>query len=1022
MADHYFLSYSRLDGKDFAARLADELSAGPPEYRVWLDARQIQPGRQDWDEQLVEAIQTCRALLFAMTTDSVRSPVCKDEWVWAMKYKKPVVPLLVHSDAELPFRLSSRQFVDFTGGFESGLAKLRSYLRWATTPEGVLHELRARLAESERELPRADPAQQPRIEREIDELRRSIEDQRRLVDDPDAAREQTEARIATALELQRQTEPPVAAARKAKFVNPPPMTAPGYFQDRYFETKAVADFVRGHERRLLVVVGRAGIGKTAMVCRLLEGLEAGRLPDDLGELAVDGIVYLAPTGKHAINFPNLFADLCRLLPEEQSERLLARYRDPHETPASLMRSLLDALPRGRYVVLLDNFEDLVDLDTFEITDREVDQALRTVLAAPEHAVKVIVTTRVAPADLLLARPGASLRLDVDAGLESPYAEEILRAMDPSGSLGLKDAPDSLLAQARERTRGFPRALEALAAILSADRDTTLPELLAEAERMPENVVEALVGEAFNRLDPLAQSVMQALAIYAVPMPPVAVDYLLQPYEPAIDSAPVLGRLVNMQFARRDAGRYYLHQVDREYALSRIPPGQTTDRDADVRPFSQYALRHRGADYFQQTRTDQKTWRTLDDLAPQLAEFELRCQGADYDAAASVLLGIDFDYLMLWGHYRLAIELHERVHGRIRDPWTGAGSDSSLGHALYLAGQITRATELYETALAAFRKIGDRQAEAACLGSLGNCHADLGEVRRAIARYDESLEIARAIRDTRTVRSNLGNLGNRYAELGEVQRAIEIYKQVLAMARRSGDRQGEATQLVNLGNRYAELGDSTRAIESYEQALAIAREIGYRRAEALTLGNLGEIHCDLGASDEAVRFCEEALEIADDIGLAQARRACRLVLATVHLHADDYGAAREAADVARSYDYAPPDPRVGVVLGIALAGERDLRRAADAFRDALQAAETLLGKTNERYDALDTKGLAVSGLAAVGVPTALAEAEDAFRAARAITSADGVVRRVLRLLDALGAGDADGALEPVRRAAAGPLRP
>ena len=116
----------------------------------------------------------------------------------------------------------------------------------------------------------------------------------------------------------------------------------------------------------------------------------------------------------------------------------------------------------------------------------------------------------------------------------------------------------------ERTRGFPRALEALAAILAADRDASPPGLLTAAQNvLPDRVVEVLVGEAFDHLDPLGQQVMQALAVYAAPVPPVAVDYLLQPVQPAIDSGPVLSRLVNMYFARRDEGRYYLRQVDRD---------------------------------------------------------------------------------------------------------------------------------------------------------------------------------------------------------------------------------------------------------------------------------------------------------------------------------------------------------------------------------------------------------------------------------------------------------------------------
>ena len=54
-------------------------------------------------------------------------------------------------------------------------------------------------------------------------------------------------------------------------------------------------------------------------------------------------------------------------------------------------------------------------------------------------------------------------------------------MDADGKFGLRVAPNELLAQARERTLGYPRALETLQGILAADRSTTLQELLAEAE-------------------------------------------------------------------------------------------------------------------------------------------------------------------------------------------------------------------------------------------------------------------------------------------------------------------------------------------------------------------------------------------------------------------------------------------------------------------------------------------------------------------------------------------------------------
>jgi tetratricopeptide (TPR) repeat protein len=350
-------------------------------------------------------------------------------------------------------------------------------------------------------------------------------------------------------------------------------------------------------------------------------------------------------------------------------------------------------------VLLDNFEDEVDVETAGIKNAELAEALRALLELPPHALKVIVTTRVAPADLTFVEPGRQRRVDLDKGLEHPFAENILRAMDAGGKAGLRDAPDALLSQARERTRGFPRALEHLFAILSSDANTSLPEILENTKHLlPDQVTKVLVGEAFSRLDLTAQRVMQALAIYRYPVPPAAVDYLLQPFVPGIDSGAVLSRLVNMQFVRRDAGRYYLHQIDRDYAEQRIPAGEPADRKLEKPPFSRYALHHRAAEWFKLARKPREAWKTLEDLAPQLSEFELRCAGSDYDTAVSVLLEIDFDYLILWGHYRLVTELHEGLQAHITDPRLAESSLTNLGTGYYRMGRQERALSCFEFGL------------------------------------------------------------------------------------------------------------------------------------------------------------------------------------------------------------------------------------------------------------------------------------------------------------------------------------
>jgi tetratricopeptide (TPR) repeat protein len=471
----------------------------------------------------------------------------------------------------------------------------------------------------------------------------------------------------------------------------------------------------------------------------------------------------------------------------------------------------------------------------------------------------------------------------------------------------------------------------------------------------------------------------------------------------------------MQFVRREAGRYYLHQVDRDYALSRLPDGEPADRDADPAVLTRQALRHRGAGYFEQTRTPREDWKSLDDLGPQLAEFELRCQGGDYDTAAQVLLGIHSDYLIQWGHYRLTAELHERLQGHLDDPRTSADSKVSLAECYRSLGQIPRAIGLYEQALAMDRETGYRDGEAAALGSLGSSYDELGQIPRAIGLYEQALAIDRETGNRASEASWLDGLANCYAELGQVPRSIEVYEQALAIHRETGNRANEARVLGNLGSSYGELGQVPRAIGLYEQALAVAHQIGYRLAEAAYLANLGEAYGDLGSWDQGAGYSREAIDIADAIGSVQAQSWARYNLALIQLFAGDLTAAGQAISAARDYDYPTDRAPISLLSGIIWLRQDQPTAAAREFQEAITRTGQQLEQASGDYRALDTKALALCGLALITEPGKAAEACTVFRAARAITSADGIVRRTLALFDALAAADRGGILAGTRQA-------
>jgi tetratricopeptide (TPR) repeat protein len=1017
----YFICYSRRDGEKIALTLADQLAAGPPSIPVWLDRRTLQPGI-DWDEQIVEALRESAGILYVMTKDSVSpNSECKKEWTRALKYKKAIIPLLLDKEAEMPFRLEPRQYIDFTHDFGAGLARLREHLRWCATPEGLLHTMKERLKDARRDLAGAQQGDKMRIEEEIAQLQQQIDGFQATIKDPRAAQERTKQSIERGLERERQPELPVAPIVQTRFVNRAPLIPPQYFQDRHVETGLIGNFLRSESMRLMTAVGRGGVGKTAMVCRLLRSLEGGKLPDDGGELPVDGIVYLSARSGHPVNFPNLFSDLCKLLPEETAKYLEQFYKDSKQSCEAQMQALLARFPGGRTIVLLDNFEDLVDAETQAIKDGELDEALRAVLDAPPHGLKFILTTRVAPQALLRVQPGLQDSLELDHGLKSPYAENVLKAMDASGTLGL-NAPDAPLAEAREATRGFPRALEAVVGILRADRSTNLRGLLQELRQLgskAEDVVHDLVGEAFNRLDPLAQEVMQALAVYGAPVPAVAVDYLLQPYRIGIDSSKTLGRLVNMRFVRGEAGRFYLHQVDRDYALSRVLEGEPADREVEPPPLTRYALSHRAAEYFKETRKPRETWKTLDDLAPQLLEFDLRLSGEDYAGAANVLLEIDDDYLSLWGHYRLLLDRYERLQGKLADPELEFCSLCGLGAVFFRTGPLEKAITCFEDALA--RVQNDRRKEASALGALGAAYRDMGEQSKAIEICQRALAMYQDLGDKAAEVHGRINLATNFTVLGRFSEAIEQTERAIELAKDLGDCSSECHATYNLAFEYMGLGENAIASRLAGDALQIAHTIGYRFIESGATGLLADLMVRKTRFEDAIKEYDKACTLADDSNVVQFQIQVRCGLAWACLLAGDLPRARKVAEEATKYRYPLSYGSVLALNGVVALRQGDSVPASKAFDMTLREADAQAAATARNcYSAYD-KALALAGLTLCRDPTLAGAAAEAYRDARAVSAAPGIVMDELQKLDALLVADPAGTLKAVRAALDLPCR-
>ena len=292
-----------------------------------------------------------------------------------------------------------------------------------------------------------------------------------------------------------------------------------------------------------------------------------------------------------------------------------------------------------------------------------------------------------------------------------------------------------------------------------------------------------------------------------------------------------------------------------------------------------------------------------------------------------------------GPFSLSLELGRQVLPATHDPDRKARVLTALATIALYCGEMEESRQHFDDALILYRQRGDRHNEGRVLGNLATLlrvQSQLDDSRRL---YEESLAIHREIGDRHGEAIVLANLGNFENEQGRTETALEFYGTALAINREVGDRNYEAMALSNLGLVHQSEGRMEMAREHYEEALAIHREVEHRRSEALVLGNLGNLYTDQGAIEKGRESYEAALAIYRDLG-EQAYAA--IVGGNLGLLNAEHGqpdAALEQYEAALAIHRAVSNRRFeGIVLGylgaLHLAEER-LESARECLESALQ---------------------------------------------------------------------------------------
>jgi tetratricopeptide (TPR) repeat protein/predicted Ser/Thr protein kinase len=181
------------------------------------------------------------------------------------------------------------------------------------------------------------------------------------------------------------------------------------------------------------------------------------------------------------------------------------------------------------------------------------------------------------------------------------------------------------------------------------------------------------------------------------------------------------------------------------------------------------------------------------------------------------------------------------------------------------GGVATGTEAIEAALA----VGDRPHELAARVQAARCAAPRGKLALAeellapvIAEPDAAP--ARGWGGRSVVGLAFAEQGWIHAKRGEFERAAAAAARGLDISRRAGDLLSSYRAVSVLGLTYLEAGDQNAAITNLEEALELARQLSLRRREGVELHNLGEAYYFCARFDDALRYSNAALAIVTEV--------------------------------------------------------------------------------------------------------------------------------------------------------------
>ncbi|MGW0604696.1 trypsin-like peptidase domain-containing protein [Streptomyces sp. NPDC002640] len=659
------------------------------------------------------------------------------------------------------------------------------------------------------------------------------------------------------------------------------------FKNRTEELDRVGWHLADPTVRMVSVVGRRGMGKSALAAKLMEQLDHGLWPGRTQIPVVSGLVNLS-TRTSGISLERLYFDCARLLPVHLRTHLERVWAD-NLPVADRIQELFDALGDRLVVVLMDNFEDLLT-DEGEVADEEIAVFLDC-LFRTEAAPRLLVTTQIP----LRFRPELrrfAVQVELTEGLGADEAVELLRELDRDGALGLAELSDEELLSASVHVHGVPRALELMVGALAEDSAElpTLHEILEDFVQR-ENVVEALAHDRYRRLDSGSRTVIQVLAALRTPASRGTLEEIVSRVDPEVDLGLALSKLLQVRLvsADRTTRTFSLHPMDADLAYADMSRHS---------PAGRRAIERRIADRYANAATPKPAWRTLDDLEPLRRQFFHLVRAGDHDDAAMVLGEIS-EWMVWKGSVLTALSFHAVIDDLVRDDRARLAHLVPYGHARLSGGPLDQALDLFRQGAELAARLGDPVALQSAVFGLGDTYRQMGRPEDSIEPLTRAGELARENGDTENEIHSLLSLSLTLSYLGRGEQALAAAEKLRALAAQTGDPLTEARawnartiSLLTLGRWEETVVSGARAAQAYRTA-------GSQEAIAYALNAQGIALLALDRTDEALYALEDALREASLMQNPRAEGVCLCNLAWAHWRSGRWDQAAACAERAEA---------------------------------------------------------------------------------------------------------------------------